>query len=492
MDRGLTARWTCAALALSLIAPALAPGAPPEVAAPTERRFSAPEVAEDFTLLRSALVEAHAGLYVYRSPRAIARAFEAMSAGLQDSTELDVYVRVARALAVIRDGHTRSLPSQAWMEEYPKSARVLPLRIRWVDGRAWVGASANPSLPLGTELLAIDGRPLRQIVAQITAGLPGDGWIETGKWAQLAAQFELFYYLFVDRPQRFDLEVRRAGGGTAHLVADAVPPAALPPAEASEASPLKLTLLDDPRAALLRIRTFAADEITGAGLDYDEFLTTSFEAIQSAGVRDLLLDLRGNDGGRDSYGALLLSHLVDRPFPYYRRLETRTRGISFWRSTNLDATFNERFAAGLLPRPGGGWVLPVSRHPNLALQSPRPPTFTGRVWVLIDGGTFSTAAELCAVLRSLRRAVFVGEETGGTYEGNSSGTFAILTLPHSGVRVVVPLVRYLLAGRPAARAGRGVLPDHPVTEAAGEGQGKDRALQRTFELVRAAGRKPRP
>jgi C-terminal processing protease CtpA/Prc len=137
-------------------------------------------------------------------------------------------------------------------------------------------------------------------------------------------------------------------------------------------------------------------------------------------------------------------------------------------------------------------VLPVSRHPNLALQSPRPPIFTGRVWVLIDGGTFSTAAELCAVLRSLRRAVFVGEETGGTYEGNSSGTFAILTLPHSGVRVVVPLVRYLLAGRPAARAGRGVLPDHPVTEAAGEGQGKDRALQRTFELVRAAGRKPCP
>ena len=88
--------------------------------------------------------------------------------------------------------------------------------------------------------------------------------------------------------------------------------------------------------------------------------------------------------------------------------------------------------------------------------------FRGRLWVLTDGGTFSTAAEFCAVARSLGRATFVGEETGGTYEGNTSGTFAILTLPRTGVRVVIPLVRYVLAVKPSKSRGRGIIPDYPV------------------------------
>lgn len=82
--------------------------------------------------------------------------------------------------------------------------------------------------------------------------------------------------------------------------------------------------------------------------------------------------------------------------------------------------------------------------------------------MLIDGGTFSTAAEFCAVARSLGRATFVGEETGGGYEGNASGTFAILTLPQTGVRVVIPLVRYELAVAPARERGRGIQPDYRI------------------------------
>jgi hypothetical protein len=169
-----------------------------------------------------------------------------------------------------------------------------------------------------------------------------------------------------------------------------------------------------------------------------------------------------------------------RPFGYYRALEARTDRVSFWRHTNADSSFNARFRVGLIRTARGTFRLPPARHQNLGLQRPVPPVFAGRAWVLTDGGTFSTAAEFCAVARSLGRATFVGQESGGTYEGNTSGTFVILTLPHSGVRVVIPLVRYSLAVKPAPRPGRGVPPDHAVPSAADSG---DAVLDEALRLI---------
>jgi hypothetical protein len=71
----------------------------------------------------------------------------------------------------------------------------------------------------------------------------------------------------------------------------------------------------------------------------------------------------------------------------------------------------------------------------------------------------------CTRRPSRARATFVGEETGGGYEGNASGTFAILTLPHTGIRVVIPLVRSELAVVPPKERGRGILPDYRLDAA---------------------------
>jgi C-terminal processing protease CtpA/Prc len=273
---------------------------------------------------------------------------------------------------------------------------------------------------------------------------------------------------------------RRPAGDSATLVVAAVPRPRFPSDTAMGGPPLRLGFLDDSAVALLRITTFAADEITAAGADYAGFLDSAFGRIRAARSADLILDLRGNDGGRDTYGSLLLRHLMRRRFGYYRALEARTDRVSFWPHTNVDSSFNARFGAGLIRTARGTFRLPQARHQNLGPQRPVPPVFAGRVWVLIDGGTFSTAAEFCAVARSLGRATFVGQETGGTYEGNTSGTFVILTLPRSGVRVVIPLVRYALAVEAAPHPGRGVLPDHAVPSAADSG---DAALGEALRLI---------
>ena len=44
---------------------------------------------------------------------------------------------------------------------------------------------------------------------------------------------------------------------------------------------------------------------------------------------------------------------------------------------------------------------------------PSPLVYNGRLFVLIDGESFSGTSELCSILHDQHRALFFGEETGG-------------------------------------------------------------------------------
>ena len=172
----------------------------------------------------------------------------------------------------------------------------------------------------------------------------------------------------------------------------------------------------------------------------------------------MVLDLRGNGGGVDTYGALLVSQFVSKPFRYFDHIKLASIRPSFatWNASTFANLQN-----GTTPAPGGGFLVLPRLHPGVAEQKPAATPFLGRVFVLIDGGTFSTAADVCAQLRSLTKATFIGEETGGGYEGNTSGLNAEIVLPNSGLKLRIQMYGYWNAV-PAGKPGRGTLPDVAV------------------------------
>ena len=95
-------------------------------------------------------------------------------------------------------------------------------------------------------------------------------------------------------------------------------------------------------------------------------------------------------------------------------------------------------------------------------QPPQEPHFSGSVHVLIDGGSFSTTSDICAALHRLTEAVFVGEETGGSYYGNTSGSWLTFTLPHTKARARIPLERFYGLPSGYEPLDRGLVPDHHV------------------------------
>jgi len=65
--------------------------------------------------------------------------------------------------------------------------------------------------------------------------------------------------------------------------------------------------------------------------------------------------------------------------------------------------------------------------------------------VLVNGFSFSVTSEFAAVAKATGRAKLMGQETGGTYSGNNSGTFVLVTLPNSRLVLGIPMLGYYMA-----------------------------------------------
>jgi hypothetical protein len=71
------------------------------------------------------------------------------------------------------------------------SAKRLPLRVRLLSNALYVLTSADEQIPPGSELLAIQGMPVPQVVEIMVNHLSGDGDILTNKDAAIGDDFYL-------------------------------------------------------------------------------------------------------------------------------------------------------------------------------------------------------------------------------------------------------------------------------------------------------------
>jgi Peptidase family S41 len=437
-----------------------------------DAQISRAKLQADFLAFRKSLEEAQASLYRYADKRVMERNFDAAFASInRDMTEREFYALLTSILSRIEDGHTNAYVTRDFRNYLNQSAKMFPLKLRFIGGRAYVLTSPQPSVAAGVELLSINGRPLSRITRQLFRHLTADGDIETGKFWKLNEQFSLYYYLFIEQPAKF--QIATYDRSKKQRKRYEVP--ALTQKEQSELlkeknesapkvdkKPLRLEPLAGPRTALLTIETFDDGAIEKAGQNFPQFLKSSFQEILERNTRDLIIDLRGNDGGAD-FGPLLFSYLTGTQFRFVDRIEAATAKPAFILNyTQVGPDFLKRLAESLRPNGKGRYIVKPESEPTLGWQQPQAVNYRNRVWFITNGETFSATAMFCDIARSQRRGVFVGEETGGDYFGNSAGEFVVITLPETKIKFIVALEEYWMAVSPGPKPGRGVVPDYFV------------------------------
>jgi hypothetical protein len=434
------------------------------------KTISVEALREDLGVLWSILEEGHGGFDRYTPAGVLKKMFDEVRDGLTAPlTEFEFYARLLPLVVAIKDGHTQLALSPAASSHLDGRPVFFPFGLRFLEGRAYVvrNLSSDASVTAGSEVVAIDGKPVAEVVEALAALLPSDAGIRTARLRRLEypAVFGRLLALRFGSREEHRVRFRPVGGGEGREIvapgiaaADVVRLLRERYPETAERRPV-YELAFRGETAVLTIRGFG-DDPDKSKPRYPEFLKAAFRSFEEKMTPGLVIDLRGNGGGRDEYGKLLFAHVMDKPFLYYWALETKKDRYDLFRYTGETGAAAKEFSQPL-KKNARGWF-DVLGHPNSGLQQPEEPRFAGRVAVLIDGGSFSATGETTSLFHHHKKAVFFGEECGSGYYGNTSGFMVMATLPRSGLRVRVPLVLYTMAveGYPK---DRGIVPDFPVS-----------------------------
>jgi hypothetical protein len=454
---------------------------------------------QDFDVLTSALLEGHSGLYRYSTRCNTNELWHDVRARIKsDMSLVDFYRLLSVVIAHVKCGHTYLLLPEDARERVVNELRVLPLFVRIVGSRVFAFQSDEGATGLsGAEIVAVNQVPAGQLLRRLVSFTPGDGSIVTSReWRitrgyTFAKGYHLFpiaLYLELGIHSPFTLEYRLPPHGVAsRVVLQGTTPSELlatgleAPGVGSSGPPSAcLHFIDDGRIAVLRIRSFSDSTPAEDGQELGPYLISAFRQLHARNTQTLIVDLRDNGGGRDELGKRLVALLLDRPFEYYEELTVNALTFTF--SHYCDRQIE-------IPRsavePGRYGSYRLTDHPNWGLQHPLPERFGGRVYVLINGGSFSTTCEALSILHYNKRATFIGEESGGGYYGNSSHFMPRVTLPNSGIILHLPLVTYHMAVSGYPFNDRGLIPDHQVTYSIQELlAGEDKELHLALGLAR--------
>lgn len=482
--RSLSLAALAASLSVNALAAPAAPAPQAEASAPSSASKPSPrdevltpaQIREELDLTRKALEQIHPGYTRYTAQTALDALWDdARTKALAHPTRGEVYLQISRLLAAIRCDHTKAELPADFEEARAIEPLYLPFRYAIFDDRMFVTDPGATNLVRGVEVTEIDGRPVREAIAAVKALFPVDGDTDFIKEKSIAnfgefvgPAFEHFYpFLYATKLQ---VTLTLADGTRSEGSARQVTVPRLGFADYSaitgerrfssnfkDAATFKL--LDD-RTAYLSVDTFVNYR---APVDPDTIYAPIFERLEASGRDTLILDLRRNGGGSTDAQIGLLQWLMPADFRQADAVLVKSDRVDpdlkpylqTWEKAALDpdpAWFKKR-ADGMFEI-----INPLAGKPPASIPA-KQGAFKGRLVVLTSGDNASGVTHLLAALKTQREATFIGERTGGAATGATAGILFYLTLPHSGVKVRVPLQRTLITKADQLDPRLGITPD---------------------------------
>jgi hypothetical protein len=404
----------------------------------------------DLRFLQTRLEKMHPGLYRYATRAEITGLFDSLHRVIRRPMNEQQFLSLLMLVqARIRNGHTMFLPGEGASAYNLFLGRFLPFDVRMIGGRMLItqNYSADSLIGRGTEIIQIDGVSPAEVWRQLMAKQVRDGYNDTYPEWILDHYFSSYYGIVFGQPKEFKLGIRNSSGDTATVLIRALTRDSIGyfrrmryPDEVEIRPAITLREIPATKAAVLTVRTF---NLVNMKSRYGQWYLQAVDSVIHQVLLNedsvVVLDLRDNQGGDFSAPCFLLARLIAKPTQF------------------------------------------LVEGPESKLIRPARESFSGRLVVLVNGGSFSSTVMLAATLKRDRRAVFVGEETGGN-PVIITGDPEEVVLPHSGISCQISTKTFQITA--GVNTGHGLMPEYPVKPEAGDWlTGRDRAMEKAERLV---------
>ncbi len=429
---------------------------------------------EDIILLKKILEANHPSLYWYTPKDSIDLYFQSAINSITDSLdEVQFKNKVAEVVSLIRCGHTSVRFSKAYAKKatqfrYPQ----FPLALKaWKDSLVVMSSAiAGDSIfKRGTIITQINGRSNRRLLDTLFRFISSDGFAFNYKNQVVSGNFAAWYKTVIGLDSIYQIGyINNEGKESFALLKNFEPIKDTSQKQRDSATAFKKpTRKEIRKARLLAKRSFIIDSTTHtaymtlstfSGGWMRSFFRRSFRTIEKDSIKNLVVELRNNGGGRVNNCVLLAKYLSDHPFKMGDTVAAISRKFRYgryihpswiyWFAMNFgarkmeDGKIHQRYYEKK-------WFEPREKH-----------HFSGNIFLVQGGYSFSATTLLISQLKGQPNVTTVGEETGGGYYGNSAMHIPTIRLPNTGLQITLPLYRLVMdANRPK---GHGIIPDVPV------------------------------
>ena len=441
-------------------------------------------IIEDLTILEKALTEIHPGIYRYNTPETIKQAFEVYKNNLPiQLSEAEFIKGLAQLVSKIRCGHTYVNPwnMNAELRERLFGGKIFfPIGFEIVDNRfiATENASNFETLKRGAEILSINGYPTSQVHDSLQTIARSDGnnyapfrnYLSLNNYEEyLWEAFDIYFPLFFPlQESEFAVEFKNYGSEESQKIKVS----ALSKAERAQKMAKKYgsEILESKRwkfdivnedLAIIKLGTFAI--WNWEDFNYKNWYRDAFREINSRGIKNLIIDIRGNGGGMGEPRDELMGYLTDK------KLNCEEDGKILIRTTKVDESLHAYCDTYAKPILTG---LPKSKYSafdenwyelkeksDCVTIKPNKDRFTGHVYVFGNGSNVSATYQQLDKLKRNGLATLIGDVSGGNLQGVNGGQYIFLRLPHSKMEVDIPLKYFSPKG---TQPDKGVDPDEII------------------------------
>lgn len=391
--------------------------------------FSKEEVLADLETLYKSLEETHYNLYIYTTEQAFDSAYAAVKASIKkDSLSLlETTNAFQRLISVVNNGHTEiPFPGQSYSKYAYAGGTLFPLEIAFEYDKPLVRKnwSNNESIKIGSEVLSINGMPMEEVLTKIYPQISAERPYFKHAKIELYSFPRLYWQMFGEQDD-FEVEIRSDG---------LVQTYSLNAINLIDDYEMKRSEVVDPVMELKFIENAVYLNPGGFGGDeekYRQFIDSSFVEIKHRNTQNLIIDLRNNPGGNDSFSDYLVSYIADEPFKWNSSFTLKTSQFLKDHVRKHNDTTDVYWQEVLNHENGEIYEYEFDTYQ----PQPKEKGYDGNVYVLINRQSHSQSAVTAAQIQDYKFGTIVGEET-GEYPTLYASQFQF-TLPNTGIPVSV-------------------------------------------------------
>ncbi len=468
------------------------------------------ELREDIDKTYSLLKKAHPKLYQYISQERLDFKFDSLKTAMNTPlTSYQFYNSIAPVVKTIGQGHigmaAPSLKRTKEEKKYYKNKKFNFNSIQFenVEDRIFVtGAKGVDSVLIGAELIKLEDETPQRLIEKYKKNVASDGYNTTLQDRFIASRLTRYYYNEYGVLDTINATFKKKGAVINKMfkwekkVSTQDSLIAVSKDSLAALNPVKLTKVarkikrdsikvveeykathgynsdtdtynrmlsfigKDSIVAYMKIRGFT-------NADYKTFYEEAFKEIDSVKATDLIIDLRDNTGGRVVEINELFGYMTDKEYIMYNESETMSRTpVINYLTSNTNPLVVRTIGVVLSPFLLTHNLIKTKKRDGKLFYKlkgvkplkPKENNFKGKVYVLINGSSFSASSVFSTNMKRDKRAIFVGQETGGSHNGTVAGMMRGYEMPNSKVKIKMGMLQ-VESPYKVEPDGYGVMPD---------------------------------